>query len=108
MQTPESAYYDSESGFLFVSLVAGQPTDKDGNGRIAKLSLDGSVVAADWVTGLNSPKGLRSVGGTLWVADIDEVIGVEIASGRITSRVKPEGAQFLNDVATGPDGTVYV
>jgi sugar lactone lactonase YvrE len=57
---------------------------------------------------LNAPKGLRSFKGTLWTADIDEVIGIDIASGKITSRVKPAGAQFLNDVATGPDGTVYV
>jgi sugar lactone lactonase YvrE len=33
---------------------------------------------------------------------------MEISSGRVTSRVKVDGAQFLNDVATGPDGTVYV
>jgi len=46
--------------------------------------------------------------GTLWVADLDEVIGFEIASGKETARVKIDGAQFLNDVAAGSDGTVYV
>jgi hypothetical protein len=105
---PESAYYDAASNSVFVSSINGQILDKDGNGYISRLSPDGKVVSAKWVTGLNGPKGLRSVGGTLWVADIDEVVGIEITSGKITSRVKVEGAQFLNDLATAPDGTVYV
>jgi sugar lactone lactonase YvrE len=105
---PESAYFDERSGFVFSSQINGQPTDRDGNGRIVKINADGTVAAADWVTGLNAPKGLRAHDGTLWTADLDEVIGIEIASGRITSRVKIDGAQFLNDVAVGSDGTVYV
>jgi hypothetical protein len=108
IETPESAYYDADSGFIFVSQIAGQPTDRDGNGRIVKLNGYGTVVSATWVTGLNAPKGLRSHQGTLWTADLDEVIGIDIGSGTIASRVKIDGAQFLNDVATGSDGTVYV
>ena len=65
MRTPESAYLDEGSGYLYVSQIDGQPNEKDGKGRISKLGLDGSVVAADWVTGFNAPKGLRSFGGTL-------------------------------------------
>jgi len=107
VDTPESAYVDPASGFLFISSIEGQPTEKDGKGHIVKATTDGKVVAPAWVTGLNAPKGLRSYKGTLWVADIDEVIGIDIAGGKITSRVKPAGAQFLNDIATGPDGTVY-
>jgi hypothetical protein len=107
MRAPESVYYDEASGYLYVSQINGQPGDKDGNGRISKLGLDGSVVTADWVTGLNAPKGLRSFGGTLWCADIDEMIGADIATGKVTSRIKIDGAQFLNDVAAGADGTIY-
>src|SRR5262245_49036188 len=92
--TPESAYVDPVSGFLFVSSVEGQPNEKDGKGHIVKATTDGKVVAAAWVTGLNAPKGLRSYKGTLWTADIDEVIGIDIATGKITSRIKPAGAQF--------------
>ena len=60
------------------------------------------------ITGLNAPKGLRSHNGTLWTADIDEVVGIDIASGKVASKLKIDGAQFLNDVAVGDDGTVYV
>jgi sugar lactone lactonase YvrE len=108
MEAPESVYVDAASGSIFVSQVNGMPNEKDGNGRIAKLDMDGKLIDAAWVTGLNAPKGLRAAGGTLWTADIDEMIGIEIASGKVTSRIKIDGAQFLNDVAAGPDGTVYV
>ena len=106
--TPESVYFDEVSGLVFSSQINGQPTDRDGNGRIVKLGADGTVIDANWVTGLNAPKGLRAHDGTLWTADLDELVAIDIASGRITSRVKVEGAQFLNDVAIGSDGTVYV
>jgi hypothetical protein len=108
LASPESAFYDAASKSVFVSSINGGVTDKDGNGYISRLTPEGKVVNAKWVTGLNGPKGLRSVGGTLWAADIDEVVGVDIASGRITSRVKIDGATFLNDLATAPDGTIYV
>jgi len=106
--SPESAYFDAESNRVFVSSINGQILEKDGNGYISQLTGTGTVVSEKWVTGLNAPKGLRSVRGMLWVADIDEVVGIDIDSGRISSRVKIEGAKFLNDLATAPDGTVYV
>lgn len=108
MRTPESAYLEEGSGYLFVSQIDGQPNEKDGKGRISKLGLDGTVVTADWFTALNAPKGLRSFGGTLWVADLDEVVGIDVASAKENARVKVDGAVFLNDVAVGADGTVYV
>jgi hypothetical protein len=107
-QAPESAYYHADSNAVFVSSINGQILEKDGNGYISRLSPDGRVVSAKWVTGLNAPKGMRSVGGTLWVTDIDEVVSMDIATARIMARVTVEGAQFLNDLATAPDGTVYV
>jgi hypothetical protein len=107
LDAPESAFFDAGSGTLFVSVVGGAPTARDGNGRIAKLSLDGKVTAGSFTTGLNAPKGLRGFKGTLWAADLDEVIGIDMATGKITSRVKVADAKFLNDVAVGPDGTVY-
>jgi sugar lactone lactonase YvrE len=108
IETPESTYADPASGFIYVSQIAGAPDGRDGNGRIVKLDRNGTIVSATWVTGLNAPKGLRSCQGTLWTADLDEIVGVSIADGRVTSRAKIAGAQFLNDVACGADGTVYV
>ena len=108
VDTPESAYIDAGSGFIYVSMIVGSPMEKDGNGRIAKLTLDGKVVSMSWVSGLNAPKGLRSYNGTLWTADIDGVVSIEIATGRVTARIKVPNARMLNDLACGLDGTVYV
>jgi hypothetical protein len=108
IDTPESVYVDPESGFIYTSQIVGAPDGRDGNGRIVKLDRNGTVVSANWVTGLNAPKGLRNCQGTLWMSDLDEVVGVNIATGQITSRMKVAGAQFLNDVTCGADGTVYV
>ena len=87
MDAPESAYFDAASGFIFVSQIGGQAAARDGNGRISKLTTDGKLVAADWVAGLNAPKGLRARQGTLYTADLDDIVAIDIASGRIVSRV---------------------
>jgi sugar lactone lactonase YvrE len=106
--TPESVYADPASGRIFSSQIDGMPDARDGNGRIVQLGGDGHVMSNTWVTGLNAPKGLRAHNGTLWTADLDEVVAIDIASATITSRTKIDGAMFLNDVAVGPDGTAYV
>ena len=107
LQAPESAYFDYDSNAVFVANINGQVTAKDGNGYISKLTPDGRMVKAQWVTGLNGPKGMRSVKGVLWVADIDEVVGIDIFRETVVERVKVEGATFLNDLAAAPDGTIY-
>ena len=106
--SPESAFYHAGANAIFVSSINGQILDRDGNGYISRLSPDGTVVAEKWATGVNAPKGLRSSRGVLHAADIDEVVGFDIVTGKEASRVKVDGAQFLNDLATAPDGTIYV
>ncbi|MEY4178677.1 MAG: hypothetical protein RLY70_2251 [Planctomycetota bacterium] len=109
IKAPESAYWDAEAGVLFLSQIGGGGgTAKDGDGWISKLSREGKVLTDKWVVGLDSPKGLRSHNGTLWVSDIDQLVAIDIARGTIVKRIKIENAKFLNDVACGPDGTVYV
>jgi len=108
IDAPESTYVDPKTGDIYVSLIGGMPDQKDGNGRIAKISADGRSTNAEWAGGMNAPKGLRSFEGTLWTADIDEIIGFDMTTAKVKSRVKVKDAKFLNDVATGPDGTVYV
>mgnify|MGYP002629777321 CR=1 FL=1 len=109
LKAPESAYVDPKSGFLFLSQIGeGGGKAKDGDGWISKLTIEGKMVEDRWVTGLNAPKGVRSHENTLWVSDITRIVGIDIAKGKIIHDIEIEGALFLNDVATGPDGTVYV
>jgi sugar lactone lactonase YvrE len=108
IDAPESAYVDSKTGDVFVSLIGGMPNEKDGNGRIARISHDGRTTNATWADGLNAPKGLRAWDNTLWTADIDEIVGFNMETGKVSTRVKVKDAKFLNDVTVGHDGTVYV
>ena len=108
IDAPESAYVDPKTGDIYVSIIGGMPDKKDGDGRIARISKDGRSTNASWADGLNAPKGLGAWEGTLWTADIDEIVGISMASGKISSRVKVKDAKLLNDVTVAHDGTVYV
>ncbi len=108
LSNPESSYYDPETKTIYVSNVAGGGTDKDGKGWISKVGVDGKMIAEKWVEGLNAPKGIRISKGKLWVSDIDTVVGIDIAAGKVTDKIQIAEAKFLNDVAIGEDGTIYV
>ena len=56
IKAPTSVYYEPTSGFIYSSQMNGAPDGRDGNGRIAKLDGDGSVINASFVTGLDAPK----------------------------------------------------
>jgi hypothetical protein len=109
LKTPESALPVPGEGFAYVSNVAGNPTDKDGNGFISKVSLaDGKVIALEWAKGLDAPKGLALAGGKLYTADIDKLVEIDPASGQIFTKHEAPGAVFLNDIAVDAQGNVYV
>ena len=108
LEQPESVVQDPATGALYVSNIVGAVMQKDGNGYIAKLRPDGTIVTKSWVKGLNAPTGMVLHDRTLYVADIDELIEINVASGEIVKRYPAKGAIFLNDVAVGEDGTVYV
>lgn len=100
LTTSESVLYERSSKTLFVSNINGDPLAKDGNGFISKLATDGSVKNLKWATGLNAPKGMAIMGGKLYVSDVDELVELSLATGKITKRYPVKGAKFLNDVAT--------
>lgn len=112
--TPESVLYDAETDTWLVSNINGAPTDKDNNGYITELGADGTVVNAKLIEGgqkkvtLNAPKGSALLGGVLYVADIDTVRLFDRKTGEPKGEVALKGATFVNDVAAGPDGKIYV
>lgn len=108
LQAPESAVYDAQRDVIYVSNVDGGPMDKDGKGGVAKVSPDGELVDAAWVTGLNAPKGLALHEGTLYVADIDRLLAIDVENGDLANEFEAAEAQFLNDVTAGQDGRIYV
>lgn len=115
-QTPESVRYDAGQDVFFVSNIAGNPSARDGVGFISRLGPDGTLPEPRFIEGgrdgvtLHAPKGMALRGDTLWVADIDAVRGFDRRSGRPLAVVdlRGHGAVFLNDVAVGADGALYV
>lgn len=112
IDTPESTYFEPESGTLYVSnVVGGAPMKKDGQGWISKITLPKGkekLKITKWISGFNAPKGLRSANGRLYFTDIDQIVVVDLKTGKTKSKIPVKDAKFLNDVAIGADGTVYV
>lgn len=109
LKTPKSALPVPAEGFAYVSNVAGNPTDKDGNGFISKVSLaDGKIIALEWAKGLDAPKGLALAGGKLYASDIDKLVEIDAKTGKILAKYDAPGSQFLNDIAVDAQGNVYV
>jgi sugar lactone lactonase YvrE len=109
LKVPESVRLDARRKVLYVSNIDGEPWNADGKGSIAKVGLDGKVIAAEWVTGLDCPKGLAlsDDGKWLYAADIGGIVVIDIEAGKIKSRIAiPEGIQ-LNDLVNDK-GTLYV
>ena len=107
-RTPESVIYDAERHILYVSNIDGKSDEKDGEGFISQLSMKGAVVKLKWIAGLNAPKGMGIAGTRLYVADVDELVEIDIEKGKVIARHPAPGSKFLNDVAVAADGSVYV
>lgn len=108
LKSPESVVVDEAAGVAYVSNVDGEINTKDGKGSISQVGLDGSMTKADWVTGLDAPKGLALSNGKLYAADVDQLVEIDVKGAKVVQKYPAKDAKFLNDVAAGPDGHVYV
>jgi hypothetical protein len=109
LKVPESVLYDVRNQVLYASNIDGtNPWAKDGKGSIAKVALDGKIIAAEWITGLHAPKGMGRYKNELYVADMDEVIVIDIKQNKIKQRIPVSGAQGLNDITIDKKGLLYV
>lgn len=95
--------------FLFVSNTIGNPMAKDGKGSISKVGFDGKIIDLNWVTeGMNAPKDIQVFKNLIYLADLDEVIVVDIDKAAVVQRIRIEGATLLHNFAIDTKGIVYV
>lgn len=109
LKVPESVLFDKAAQVLYVSNIDGtNPWEADGKGSIGMVGLDGKVIAAEWVSGLHGPKGMGMFNGKLYVADLGNIVVIDIAAGKIEKSIPIEGATGLNDISIDPNGVIYV
>jgi len=109
LKVPESVLFDAGGKVLYVSNIDGtDPWAMDGKGSVGKVGLDGKIIATDWVSGLNSPKGMGLYNGKLYVADLSNIVVIDVKKGAIDKTIAVEGAEGLNDISIGSDGVVWV
>lgn len=100
---PESAVYDPAADLIYVSNFLAGPQE-----FISQISLDGKIVNRDWIKGLSRPTGLCISGGKLYAVERTGVAEIDIAKGEIIRRIAMEGCLYPNDIASSPDGTLYI
>lgn len=109
LKVPESVLFDKTAQVLYVSNIDGtNPWEADGKGSIGKVGLDGKIIAAEWVSGLHGPKGMGMFNGKLYVADLGNIVVIDIAAGKIEKSIPVEGATGLNDISIDPSGVIYI
>ncbi|MGD8277703.1 MAG: hypothetical protein PVH00_06740 [Gemmatimonadota bacterium] len=112
--TPESVLHDPVADVYLVSNINGSPVDRDDNGFISRVTPDGQVEALKWIDGaspdvtLNGPKGMAIRGDSLFVADIDCIRIFNRVTGEAAGSECVDGATFLNDLAVGPENSIFV
>ncbi|MDA3971609.1 MAG: hypothetical protein PF442_09685 [Desulfobulbaceae bacterium] len=106
-KNPESILFDPVTRQLFVTNVNGDPLAHDGNGFISKVAINGDIRDLHWITGLNGPKGMTLMGDLLYVADIDQLVIIDITNNNKTI-IPVANAVFLNDVTHDEAGRVFI
>ena len=113
---PEAVRYDPDQDVYFVANFNGGGNDRDDNGFISRVTPDGAIESLRFIEGgrngvtLHAPRGMFIVGDTLWAADVDAVRGFHRRTGAPLATVDFSAIDvgFLNDVAAGADGALYV
>jgi hypothetical protein len=109
---PESCYWDAANKRWYVSNMAPQSMDitaPDGEGWISRLDEKGGMLEEKWVSGFDTPAGLRMKGDILYVANITKVHGIDVKTAMVVETYNFPSALLLNDPAVDEaSGFVYV
>jgi len=108
LKTPESVIYDRKRDLFYVTDMNMEPRLKDGNGFISKMDRIGNITDLRWIQGLSSPKGMAITGDTLFAADVDELVMMDIVRGEIIKKIPIAGAKMLNDISSDSVGNLYI
>jgi sugar lactone lactonase YvrE len=108
--------YEPEADVYLVSNFGENEEVEANDGFITRVAAaDGAVLEQRWAVGtegapLQEPRGMGISADSLWVADARGLHAFHLETGEQLAFVDLTALEpgFLNDVAVGPDGTVYV
>jgi hypothetical protein len=108
---PESLISDGH--FLYATNIGKNmdPYAKDGDGFISKLSLDGKMITPSITTAiLHAPKGTAIIKGTLYVADLDRIVGIDLATGKEAAVISLAASHtnLANDLCAKDEHSLFV
>lgn len=107
--TSESVVRDPRRDILYVSSFDNTYTQKpEPSGFISTLSLDGEVLDLKWVEGLHAPTGMDIWRDTLFVAEREALLAIELATGEVAGRWPIPDPVFPNDLIIDEAGTIYI
>lgn len=106
--SPESVIVKNQD--VYVSNVGKElkPTNKDGDGFISKLDINGNIKDLHFINELNAPKGMGIIGNTLFVTDIDTVKGFDIKTKKEVFSLTFDNVGFLNDITIKDNHSFFV
>lgn len=107
---PESVI--AHDGMVYVANIGTelQPAAMDGDGFISAVRPDGTILERKFlpVQGtLNAPKGMAIVGSTLYVADINRIVGFDLTTRKTVFELAVPETSFLNDLTVRDDHTLF-
>lgn len=109
LRTPESVQYDLQRQLLYVANINKVNVENpDGDGFISIMNTDGKISNLKWARGLNDPKGMGILGNSLFVADLKDLVEIDLKTGNILKRHPAVNSVMLNDVSVSPRGEVFV
>lgn len=104
---PETVLYDRERRVLYVSNYDAYGTAPEGQ-YLSKVSLDGEVADLEWAKVMYNPVGMALGPDRLYVVERRSLVEIDPDTGEVLARHQNPEAVFLNDLAVGGDGAVYI
>lgn len=105
---PESVVYDTAREQYYVANVNENPMAEDGNGSLGLIKKGGQEAILEWIAGFDSPKGIDIFADKIYVADVHELVVVNIERQQIVARYPAPDSKVLNGLAISKKGQVFV
>ena len=108
LKMPESVEYDNVNNRYYVSNINDGVNAENGNGSIGLIDSNGKLLNVDWVTGLHSPKGLALYNNKLYVADVKQLVVINVDSARVIARYDAPNSVALNGITVNNSGKIFI